>query len=449
MPKFLQSSFRFLLLFSCLAFQPAPAGQQAASLTATNPQETFDTGSKTDYAAGTVAFATGTWTLTDAVLGNTEADRKNGAQAVRLQQNGKLTMEFFVPNGAATVTVQHAIYGTDASSSWELWAQAQSCNCNKWTKVGNTVFTTSSTLQATAFTVNIAGNVKFEIRKTSGGPSRLNIDDLAITDFGVAQPSVDNDHLALGNPSGAVTDVSFPSNYLIVKPQYKLSYNRDQGKPNWVSWHLDASDRGTAPRVDVFGPDPTLPEGWYQVQANSYTGSGFDRGHNCPSADRTSSPEDNAATFFMTNMMPQAPGNNQGPWADLEEYSRSFLPSATNPAGNSEVYIICGSYGIGGTGSNGGVTTTLDQGRITVPNRTWKVIVVIPVGDNDVARISASTRVIAVDMPNTQAILNTNWGTYRTSVDAIEASTGYDLLSALPIEVQTAIESKVDTGSTN
>lgn len=393
MPKFLHSTFRFLLLFSCLAFQSAPAGQQAASLTATNPQESFDTGTKTDYAAGTVAFATGTWTLTDAVLGNTDADRKNGAQSVRLQQNGKLTMEFFIPNGATTVTVQHAIYGTDASSSWELWAQAQSCDCNKWTKVGNTVFTTTGTLQATAFTVNIAGNVKFEIRKTSGGPSRLNIDDFAVTDFGTVQPSLDNDHLALGNPSGAVADVSFPGNYLMVKPQYKLSYNRDQGKANWVSWHLDASDRGGIDRQDDFREDLTLPDGWYKVLGTSYQSSGFDRGHLCPSADRTSSIENNSATFLMTNMMPQAPQNNQGPWADLENYARTFLPG-------NEVYIVCGSYGVGGTGSNGGVTNTIDNGRITVPKRTWKVIVILPVGDNDIARVTSTTRVIAVDMPN-------------------------------------------------
>jgi endonuclease G len=176
------------------------------------------------------------------------------------------------------------------------------------------------------------------------------------------------------------------------------------------------------------------------VQANSYTGSGFDRGHNCPSADRTSSPENNAATFFMTNMMPQAPQNNQGAWGDLEEYTRSFL-------GANEMYVICGSYGIGGTGNNGGVTMTLDQGRITVPNRTWKVIVILPVGDNDAARITANTRVIAVDMPNTNT-LNPNWGTHRTSIDAIEAATGYDILSALPVDIQTVIEARIDNGPT-
>ncbi|GGG51977.1 DNA/RNA non-specific endonuclease [Hymenobacter glacieicola] len=407
-------------------------------MSSANAQESFDTGTKPAYPTGTVSLSSGDWVLTDGVLASAEADRKNGAQAVRLQQKGTLTMAFFVPNGANTVTVQHAIYGTDASSSWELWAQSEACNCNKWTKVGNTVFTTTATLQTAAFTVNIPGKVKFEIRKTSGGAARLNLDDFAVTDYGVAQPSVDNDHLALGNPSGATPDPSYPNNYLLLKPQFAVGYNRDQGKPNWVSWHLDISDRGSSNRQDDFRNDTSLPQGWYQVQDNSYAGSGFDRGHNCPSADRTSSDENNSATFLMTNMMPQAPQNNQGPWATLEGYARTFLP-------NNEVYIICGSYGVGGTGSNGGLTMTLDQGRLTVPSRTWKVLVVLPVGDNDVARITATTRVIAVDMPNINT-LNQDWGTHRTTVNAIEAATGYDLLSKLPIEVQTVIESKVDAG---
>jgi endonuclease G len=411
--------------------------QQAASTT-----EPFEKGTKTDYSTAPVSFDSGTWVLSDAVLGTDAADHKNGSQAVRLENAGTLTMDFLLPNGAATVTVQHAIYGTDGSSSWELWAQAASCNCAKWTKVGATVSTTSTTLQAASFTVNISGPVKFEIRKTSGGKARLNIDDFITTDYGVAQPSVDNNNLALGNPSGAVADVNQPSNYLLVKPQYTVGYNRDQGKPNWVSWHLDLSDRGTADRQDDFRNDPSLPAGWYQVQKSSYTGSGFDRGHNCPSADRTSTLENNSATFFMTNMMPQAPNNNQKTWADLENYTRTFVTSGY------EVYIIAGSYGVGGTGSLGGLTTTIDNGRVTVPKRCWKVVVILPVGDNDVSRINASTRVIAIDTPNDNGLLTT-WGSYRTTVDAIEAATGYDLLSNLPVDVQSALESKVDSGPVN
>jgi endonuclease G len=73
------------------------------------------------------------------------------------------------------------------------------------------------------------------------------------------------------------------------------------------------------------------------------------------------------------------------------------------------------------------------------------VLVILPVGDNDVARINANTRIIAVDTPNINSI-NQDWSTYRTSIDAIEAASGLDLLSNLPAEVQAVIESRVDNG---
>lgn len=249
------------------------------------------------------------------------------------------------------------------------------------------------------------------------------------------------EHLTLGNPSGATTDETQPTNYLLSKSQYALAYHRDQGKPTWVSWHLSSEWTGSAARQDDFRPDPELPASWYHVTASSYTGSGFDRGHNCPSADRTNTIANNSATFLMSNMMPQAPRNNQQTWVNLEDYCRTLLG-----AGN-ELYIICGSYGRGGTGSSGSLAT-LDQGRVTVPARCWKVVVVLPVGTDDASRVSNSTRLIAIDTPNDNG-LNTSWGSYRTSVDAIEAATGLDLLSAVPSAVQQVVEARVDAGPTN
>jgi endonuclease G len=256
-------------------------------------------------------------------------------------------------------------------------------------------------------------------------------------------PAVDNsnDNMLMGNPSGAVTSTSSPTNYLLIKPQYTIGYNRDQGKPIWVTWHLGSADLGSAPRQDDFRADTDLPSGWYQVKTSDYSGSGFDRGHNCPSADRTATVADNSATFLMSNMMPQAPNNNQQTWGNLEDYCRTLVR-----AGN-ELYIICGSYGRGGTGS-AGYYTTIASGKVTVPSNCWKVVVVLPVGNNDVSRVTSNTRVIAINTPNDNG-LKSAWGGYRTTVDAIEAASGLDLLSALPVGVQNAVESRTDTGPTN
>jgi len=266
---------------------------------------------------------------------------------------------------------------------------------------------------------------------------------ISIISFGCQQNAViprvslEEEQLLLGNPSGATADAGNENNYLLTKPQYALSYSRDRGTPNWVSWHVSKDWLGNAPRQDNFRSDAMLPQGWYRVTASSYTGSGFDRGHNAPSADRTKSVEDNTATFLMTNMIPQAPKNNQETWANLEDYTRSLVQQG------QEVYVIMGSYGVGGTGSEG-TTKKLDNGHVTVPSRIWKVLVVLPEGENDISRITTHTRIIAVNTPNTNSI-RPDWTSYRTTVDAIEQATGYDLLSAVPQQIQEVLESTVDT----
>jgi len=260
-----------------------------------------------------------------------------------------------------------------------------------------------------------------------------------ITVIVLSQPAPvinDNDHMYFGNPSNAAFLTDSINNYLIRKDYYAVSYSRDRGTPNWVSWHLFSNDIGSTPRQDDFREDITLPAGWYQVTNASYTSSGFDRGHNCPSGDRTSTLAANSATFLMTNMIPQAQYNNQIVWTGMEDSLRRLVTQG------NELYIIMGSYGMGGTG-NGGYKTTIDGGRITVPSNIWKIAIVIANGNNDSARVTTNTRVIAVDVPNTNTLFS-SWKNYRTSLDAIEAATGYDLISRMPVLLQAALEARID-----
>jgi hypothetical protein len=160
-----------------------------------------------------------------------------------------------------------------------------------------------------------------------------------------------------------------------------------------------------------------------------------------PNADRdkeTSIPI-NQATFLMSNMVAQAPDNNQGPWADFENFLRTLLPA-------NELYIVSGPFGVGGTGSNG-FFTTVANGHVTVPASTWKVVLVLPKGDNDLSRVTAATRTIAVIMPNAQGIRNDPWQNYLTTVDAVEALTGYDFFTNVPDAVENSIEA--GTNGTN
>jgi len=406
--------------------------------------ETFETGSKSAYADATVTLSTGVWDLNDALLGATTSDRKNGSKSVRIENTGMITMQFDETAGAYQVSVAHGVYGSDASSTWGLWYSTNSGST--WTQTGSNITTSSTALSTATFTMSVTGNVRFQLRKLSGG--RLNIDDFSIIDNSGTgggsdtTPTRDN-NMAMGNPSGATTSTSTPDNYLMDKVQYTLSYNNSKGMANWVSWHLSAAWKGSASRCDCFTSDATLPSGFFRATTSMYTNTGFDRGHLCPSEDRDASDTDNAKTFLMTNMTPQAPHMNEITWEAFEAYCRTLMS-----AGN-ELYIIAGGYGTGGSGSLGGTTNSIASGSINVPSHFWKIAVILPVGSNDVSRVTTTTRVIAIDMPNTQAVNANTWDYYRTSVDAIETATGYDFLSNVPTSIQSVIEAAVDAGPTH
>ena len=129
-------------------------------------------------------------------------------------------------------------------------------------------------------------------------------------------------------------------------------------------------------------------------------------------------------------------------WEHLEAYCRTLAMQG------NELYIIAGSHGTGGIGKKGHADSIAD-GNIIVPSHFWKIIVVLPVGDKDVKRITKDTRVIAVDMPNKQSVNEYDWGHYRTTVDLLEAETGYDFLSEVPVSIQKVIEANKDTGPMN
>lgn len=240
-------------------------------------------------------------------------------------------------------------------------------------------------------------------------------------------------HLKLGLSDTSTTSTTNPNHYLSVKHQYVISYNGSRKTPNWSAWQLNSSWLGSTARQDTFRPDDTLPTSIPQAALSDYSGSGYDRGHMCPSGDRTLTVTDNSNTFYLSNMVPQAPNNNQGPWEQLESYSRSLVSSG------KELYIVSGPI-------YSGTVKTIGN-NVAVPTSTWKVITVMPSTGLGPTNVTTSTRVIAVIMPNddTKISRTADWHNYRVTARSIEQQTGINFMSDVAQSVQDVIETKVDT----
>jgi endonuclease G len=243
-----------------------------------------------------------------------------------------------------------------------------------------------------------------------------------------------NDNIRFGMPGPARADPQSREAFLITRPQYVLSYNGKTRTPNWVCWRLRSEDIGNAPRA-AFEPDPDLPKGVIaRVTSGDYDGSGFDRGHQCPAKDRSATPEDCAATFYMTNVVPQSPASNQKGWERLEDYCRRLTKEGHT------LYIACGPHGAGGTGKNGRKKEIGRGRKITVPAQLWKVILVLP-GDD--AEPRKNSRVIAVIMPNDQTV-GFDWVRYRVAARDVEKLTGLHFWPNVNPAVAAALRAHVD-----
>jgi endonuclease G len=236
-------------------------------------------------------------------------------------------------------------------------------------------------------------------------------------------PASNNPHLVLGNPSHAGT--TNPNNYLLERPQYVIAYSRDRKILNWASWQVEARWLGQVSRQNNFRPDESLPRGFYPVAPTDYRDSGYDRGHIVPSGDRTNSVQDNGATFLMTNIVPQTPENNRGPWRELEEYGRDRVYQY-----DDQLHVFAGAYGH---------IDTLGSRQIVIPSRLWKIIIVydrLPEGGRG---LGPNSQVIAVDIPN-RTDLDADWQRYRTTIHRIELATGHRFLAQLPADLQALLK---------
>ena len=211
-------------------------------------------------------------------------------------------------------------------------------------------------------------------------------------------------------------------NQIVAHNGYTLSYNEKYEQPDWVAYILTKDELNTnnTSRTEDFREDPAIIT--QSAHLDDYRNSGYDRGHLCPSADRTSSVEQNSETFLLSNMSPQLHRFNAGLWLKAE----SAVRDAARQYGT--VYVATGPI----FSDN---MKTIGECEVAVPERFYKVILATDSNGN--------THAIGLVCP--QEYDNGSLRNYLCSVDDVEKLTGLDFFKSLEDTLENKVEATYST----
>jgi endonuclease G len=219
-------------------------------------------------------------------------------------------------------------------------------------------------------------------------------------------------------------------NIVIVKrtAQYGITFSLEWDcslKANrWTCYEFyDNNYQGNAGRNDSFRPDPDIPE-QYQTTLSDYSGSGYSRGHLCPSGDRQCSVDQNKQTFFLSNMQPQIQEHNGGVWAQLENKVRA-------KASNFDTLYVVKAATIEDFGTWQGVMTHTDSGLI-VPKYFYMALLGYTKSTN-------TYNAIGIWSPHSGGST-----TEYISIAELQNRTGIDFFCNLPDVIEAAVESEAN-----
>jgi endonuclease G len=149
---------------------------------------------------------------------------------------------------------------------------------------------------------------------------------------------------------------------LLCNDGYAVMHSGVSRTPVWAAEHLTAARLEEArklKRQNNFHAEERLPRD-ERAELEDYVRSGFDRGHQAPSADM---PTEKAQyeSFSLANMIPQNPNNNQNLWEAIEETTRGLALA------DGEVFVVTGPV-------FEGESLRRLNGRVLVPTSVFKAI---------------------------------------------------------------------------
>ncbi len=202
---------------------------------------------------------------------------------------------------------------------------------------------------------------------------------------------------------------------LLIRKSYIVSYNKDWRLPNWVAWHLTAEHAdGDAPRRNSFREDVQVPSP--RATPQDYKGSGWSRGHMCPSGDNKWDESANHQTFLMTNICPQDTRLNSGLWNSIEMDCRKWSKKY------GDIYIVCGPLPLRGA------YNTIGDNKVAVPRAFFKVVLCL----------SGAPKAFGFVVKNNSGEKKRDL--YYNTVRDVERLTGLDFFHKLPDVIENMIE---------
>lgn len=147
---------------------------------------------------------------------------------------------------------------------------------------------------------------------------------------------------------------------------YSMCYDKSHKAALWVAYPLHKCYLGSLDRTDEWIYNPEIENEYQIFVKRAYKEyPTYDRGHQIPSADRTSTREMNAQTFYFTNQTPQIGQKlNQGIWQKLEEVIRK------NYTCSDTLYVVTGAY----FAHSNTKATDNNKVKVDVPTHYFKVL---------------------------------------------------------------------------
>ena len=235
-------------------------------------------------------------------------------------------------------------------------------------------------------------------------------------------------HLKMGSPSSGT-----PGCTLIARRGYACLYGDKQKTPLWVEYCITPANlEKSVSREDAFQADPNLVPG-HRAELSDYKGSGFDRGHMAPCEDMSRDRETENESFYLSNMVPQNPNNNQQFWRMLEAKLNAYVKR------HGAVYIITGPvYNKPLPAGYKPLPRSIGPDHVAVPTWLFKIVVrKLPSGQFDAVAIEVPNEPVNIKSSGLEKALRLA----LVSIDQVEKDTGLNFLNALPPREQKRIES--------